>query len=197
VNLREAIHNRRSIRRYTRQQISEETIARLLDSAIWAPSAHNRQPWRFAVVRSESVRSTLAKGEQLRADRLADGDPREVVEADAQRSFNRITGAPTVIAFCLTMKEMDAYPDLRRKKAEYVMAAQSTAMAMQNFLLVAHAEGLAACWLCAPLFAPDAVTSILGLPSDWEPQGLITLGYPAAEPKLKSRKPVEVVTLWR
>jgi len=199
VTLHELIRSRRSIRRYTDQPIAPEIVERLLIAAIWAPSAHNRQPWRFAVIQIDSAKLALASamGDRLRADRLADGDPVEAVEADAARSRARITSAPVVIAACLTMADMDRYPDTRRKKAEYLMAAQSVAMAMQNLLLTAHAEGLGACWMCAPLFCPDAVKEALNLPDDWEPQALITLGYPADSGKPASRKPLESVVLWR
>ncbi len=199
MTLHELIRSRRSIRRYTDQPIAPEIVERLLIAAIWAPSAHNRQPWRFAVIQIDSAKLALASamGDRLRADRLADGDPVEAVEADAARSRARITSAPVVIAACLTMADMDRYPDTRRKKAEYLMAAQSVAMAMQNLLLTAHAEGLGACWMCAPLFCPDAVKEALNLPDDWEPQALITLGYPADSGKPASRKPLESVVLWR
>ena len=196
--IHDLIRSRRSIRRYTTTPVSRLLIERLLETAIWAPSAHNRQPWRFAVIEADSVKLTLAMamGERLRADRPADGDPVEAVEADAARSRARITSAPVVIAVCLTMADMDRYPDTRRKKAEYLMAAQSAAMATQNFLLAAHAEGLGACWLCAPLFCPDAVREALALPADWEPQALITLGYPANDGKPPARKPLASVALW-
>jgi len=92
---------------------------------------------------------------------------------------------------------MDAYPDEARSNAEYVMAVQSVAMAGQNLLLAAHAEGLAAGWLCAPLFAPDAVHSALELPQTWEPQGLILLGYTDEQIRKKERIPLEAVSLWR
>ena len=55
-------------------------------------------------------------------------------------------------------------------------------------LRAAHAEGLGACWLCAPLFVPDLVRRTLALPADWEPQGLLTVGWPA-ETKEKTRAP--------
>jgi F420 biosynthesis protein FbiB-like protein len=199
VTLRDAIRSRRSIRRYTGQAVPAETVERLLTAAIWAPSAHNRQPWRFAVIQTGAAKQTLATamGDRLRADRLADGDPVEAVEADATRSRARITSAPAVITVCLSMADMDVYPDTRRKKAEYLMATQSVAMAVQNFLLAAHAEGLGACWMCAPLFCPDVVKEALDLPDDWEPQALITLGYPANSGKPASRKPLEAVILWR
>jgi F420 biosynthesis protein FbiB-like protein len=199
VTLHELIRSRRSIRRYTDQPIAPEIVERLLIAAIWAPSAHNRQPWRFAVIQTDPAKLALASamGDRLRADRLADGDPVEAVEADAARSRARITSAPVVIAACLTMADMERYPDTRRKKAEYLMAAQSVAMAVQNLLLTAHAEGLGACWMCAPLFCPDAVKEALNLPDDWEPQALITLGYPADSGKPVSRKPLEAMMLWR
>jgi nitroreductase len=85
---------------------------------------------------------------------------------------------------------MDHYPDPRRARHEWVMAAQSTAMAAQNLLLLAHAESLAACWVCAPLFVPELVRETLTLPPDWEPQGVITLGY-AAEARQKNRAPID------
>jgi F420 biosynthesis protein FbiB-like protein len=199
MNLGQAIHSRRSIRRYTAEPVPATRVEQLLTAATWAPSAHNRQPWRFAVIRSDSAKQTLAMamGDRLRVDRLADGDPAQAVEADMARSRARITSAPIVIAVCLTMADMDVYPDTRRKKAEYLMATQSVAMAVQNLLLAAHAEGLGACWMCAPLFCPDVVQEALDLPDDWEPQALITLGYPADAGKPASRKQVEEATLWR
>src|ERR1700704_3659263 len=61
---------------------------------------------------------------------------------------------------------MAPYPDPRRAQAEYLMAVQSVAMAVQNLLLAAHAEGLGACWMCAPLFCGEAVRAALALPAD-------------------------------
>lgn len=195
----ETIQARRSIRRYTTHPISPETIERLLTAAIWAPSAHNRQPWRFAVVTAQDAKNrlALAMGAQLRADRLADGDAPEVVEQDTTRSYTRLTTAPVVIVVCLTMMDMDKYPDTRRKKAEYTMAVQSVAMAVQNLLLAAHAEGLGACWMCAPLFCADMVRDSLNLPADWEAQAIITLGYPASAGKPPVRRELPEVILAR
>jgi nitroreductase len=70
------------------------------------------------------------------------------------------------------------------------MATQSLALAGQNLLLAAHAEGLGACWLCAPLFCPHIVRDTLGLPADWEPQAFISLGWPAESPA-KTRESLE------
>jgi nitroreductase len=91
------------------------------------------------------------------------------------------------------MADMDRYPDERRSRAEFLMAVQSTAMAVQNLMLAAWSEGLGSCILCAPLFCPDAVLEALDLPDDWVPQCLVALGWPANAGKVGHRKPVTEV----
>lgn len=192
------IQQRRSIRRYADRPVPEAVLERLLEAATWAPSAHNRQPWRMAVLRSAASLETLARamGQRLRADLQADGAPAAVIEQDATRSYQRITGAAAAVVLCLTMADMDRYPDDARQRAEHHMAVQSTALAGQNLLLMASASGLGACWMCAPLFCPDVVRGALDLPEDWEPQALITLGYPA-ETREKTRAELQTRILWR
>lgn len=194
----EALYQRRSIRRYQPVPVESERIVRVLDAAIWAPSAHNRQPWRFCVVQTQKQREALARvmGARLRRDLEADGVPEAVIAADTGRSYARITGSPVLIVLCLSMIDMDTYRDETRNRHEWTMAVQSAAMAGQNLLVAAHAEGLAACWMCAPLFCPDVVSDVLALPDDWHPQALITLGY-AAETREKTRHPLEKSVLWR
>lgn len=192
MNVTEAIRSRRSVRRYLPEQVPDEVVMRLLEAACWAPSAHNRQPWRFAVITAAAVKEQLARamGARLRADLERDGAPSQAIERDVSRSFARITGAPALVLACLTLSGMDTYADAKRARAEWVMAAQSVAMAVQNLLLAAHAEALGACWMCAPLFCPETVRAVLDLPEDWEPQALITLGYPAESPKDRGREPL-------
>ena len=192
------IRQRRSVRRYQERPVSPELINRLVEAAIWAPSAHNRQPWRLAILHSAASRETLARamGDQLRRDLEADGMPEEQIAKDTGRSYQRITGAAAGIVLCLTMADMDHYADADRQAAEHQMAVQSTAMAGQNLLLMAAASGLGACWMCAPLFCQDVVRAALDLPADWEPQALITLGYPAEE-RVKTRDSLESRVVWR
>lgn len=190
--------SRRSILRYLPDPVPDTVIREILTAAIWAPSAHNRQPWRFTVVSEAATKKRLADamGAKLRADLTADSIPPEVIEKDVRRSYNRITRAPTFILLCLTMADMDSYPDEKRQHNEHVMAIQSTAMAGQNLLLAAHAHGLGACWMCAPLFCPALARTTLNLPSDWEPQGLITVGYPA-ETRRKTRQSLSACLVYR
>lgn len=194
----EVIRSRRSIRRYQPRSIPAHLTERLLEAAIRAPSAHNRQPWRFVVIESDTTKQRLAAamGERLRRDLAADGLSPDLIERDAGRSYRRICGAPLLILLCMTLTDMDNYPDERRARNEAVMAAQSVAMAGQNLMLAAHALELGSCWLCAPLFCPDTVREELALPDDWQPQGLVTIGYPGEE-KEKTRHPLGTRVLYR
>lgn len=191
------IATRRTVRSFTAQPVARADIETMLTAANQAPSAHNRRPWRFAVLTQSAPQQRLARamGQVLRHDRLADGDPPEAVERDMARSYRRITAAPVVIVVCLSMRDMDCYPDETRRRREWIMAAQSVSMAAQNMWLAAHSLGLAMGWLCAPLFAPQATSAALALPPDWEPLGLMTLGYAAEQPQ-KTRGSLADRVLW-
>lgn len=184
------LRSRRSVRYYRPEMPPADLLERIFVSAAAAPSAHNRQPWRYVVITEAAAKSRLAAamGARLAADRRRDGDDEDAIEADVQRSHRKITEAPVVVLVAMTLLHMDRYPDATRNRAEYLMAVQSTAMATQNLLLAAHAEGLGVGWMCAPLFCPAEVQQALAMPEDWQPQGLLTLGYPARPGKLKPRK---------
>jgi coenzyme F420-0:L-glutamate ligase / coenzyme F420-1:gamma-L-glutamate ligase len=190
--LHRMMRERRSIRRYRADAVGRDVLDRLFLGAAMAPSAHNRQPWRYLVIEDTAAKQALARamGERLAADRGRDGDAADLIARDVARSHARITGAPVVILVCLTLEETDVYPDAARGQAEFLMAVQSTAMATQNLLLGAHAEGLAACWMCAPVFCPDVVRATLDVPAHWQPQGLITLGFAGDRGRDRPRKPL-------
>jgi coenzyme F420-0:L-glutamate ligase/coenzyme F420-1:gamma-L-glutamate ligase len=193
-----SIGERQSIRRYLPEPLERPVIERLLAAAMRAPSTHNRQPWRFAVLDDDASKRRLAEamGERLRTDRTADGDDVKAIDADVSRSYARITGAPVVVVVCVDIRDMDHYPDDRRNGAEYLMAVQSTAMAAQNLLLAAQSEGLGACVMCAPLFCPDTVTDALELPREWTAQMLVTIGAPGRPGKERPRLPLGDIVSW-
>jgi F420 biosynthesis protein FbiB-like protein len=178
--------------------VPDSIIQNILATAAYAPSAHNRQPWRFVVVTDRSLKAHLADAmaEDFERDLRRDSVSPEKIQAQIKRSKDRITSAPVVILLCLDMSEMDSYPDEKRQHAERTMAMQSVAAAGLQLLLAAHAEGLGGVWVCAPLFAPQTIQETLKLPEAWEPQGMFFLGYTAQNPELRERKRIESVSLF-
>lgn len=189
----EFLRSRRSVRHFLPEPIEEAVVERILTTAGFACSAHNRQPWRYAVVSSSTARTRLAEtmAAAFRRDLEADDTPPEKIQALVDRSVERIRSAPLAVVLCMDTSDMDAYPDARRAEAERMMAVQSTANAGTTLLLAAHAEGLGAVWNCGPLFATDAVVLGLKLPATWIPQALILIGKPAAPPPQRTRKSVK------
>ena len=194
-----SLRSRRSVRRFQTTPVQVETLQRVLETAVQAPSSHNRQPWRFVILSTQQARQSLAEemGADFRRDLLADGLAPGEVEAQVSRSRQRILEAPAAILLCLDPSTGDAYPDPARQQAELLMGAQGVAMAGENLLLAAHAEGLGGVWICAPLFAPAAVRRSLQLPDTWLPQGLVLLGYPQSIPEARLRRGLDEVTLWK
>jgi coenzyme F420-0:L-glutamate ligase/coenzyme F420-1:gamma-L-glutamate ligase len=191
LDLLTALRTRRSIRRYLDQPVPPDLIDQLLDAATRAPSSHNSQPWRFAVITTSSVKVQLADrmGERLRADRLTAVDRVEQLDRDVARSRERITSAPAIVIVCLSIDSNDHY--------ERLMAIQSVAASIQNLLLAAQDAGLGACWMAAPLYCPDVIRAVLQLPDDWDAQALITIGYPADEGQPRGRVDFREITIYR
>jgi len=190
------LQSRRSVRRFSSQPVPPELAHELLTAAMWAPSAHNRQPWRFVVLQTVESREKLAQamGASYYRDLLKDGMAGEAAAKQVERSRQRIVQAPLAVLLCLDKDQVDIYADAPRQQAAYLMMTQSVALAGGYLLLAAHAHGLGGVWMCAPLFAPAAVRQALELPSDWEPQTLLLIGYPARIPPAPARRELSEVT---
>ena len=193
ADLHRFLRTRRSIRRFRSDRVPDSAIQNILSTAAYAPSAHNRQPWRFCVVTALSIKSQLADAMAIdfQRDLRRDGVSPEKIQAQLKRSKDRINSAPVAILLCLDMSEMDSYDDEKRQYAERMMAIQSVAAAGLQLLLAAHAEGLGGVWTCSPLFAQETIKKILNLSESWEPQGMFFIGYPDGAPKIKEMKDLQ------
>ncbi|RCK77070.1 MAG: Nitroreductase family protein [Anaerolineae bacterium] len=190
---------RRSVRRFLDLPVAPGLIEQVIELACWAPSAHNEQPWRFVVLTSSEAKERLSQalGETLRRDLLAQGVSLEEIHQRLERSRNRIQAAPLAVLLCLCEEDIQASGTERQRRGEHEMAIQSVALAGGQFLLAAHALGLATVWLCAPLFAPEAAQKALDLPPSWQAQALILVGYASERPTPPPRKSLSEVMLYR
>jgi F420 biosynthesis protein FbiB-like protein len=193
------VNGRRSVRHYRDDPVPPDLVAAALAAAARAPSPHHSAPWRFVVLEREAARARLADamGTDWRRDLAADGVPPARVDQIVGRSRERLLEAPVLVLVCLSEERFDRYPDPRRRQAEATMFAHSVGAALQNFMLAAHAGGLASCWMCAPLFCPDTVVAALGLSAALRPQALLTVGYPLKPPPDRPHFDVRsLVALW-
>ncbi len=199
ADLHSFLRSRRSIRRFKPDPVPASVIQNILATATYAPSAHNRQPWRFAVITTQAVKEELANAMAVDFERdlTRDGVPLEKIQSQIKRSRDRIISAPLAILLCLDMSDMDSYPDEKRQHAERMMAIQSVAAAGMQLLLAAHAEGLGGVWACWPLFAQETIRTTLNLQKTWEPQAMFFLGYMDEKPAVRERKPLEEVVVFQ
>jgi coenzyme F420-0:L-glutamate ligase/coenzyme F420-1:gamma-L-glutamate ligase len=197
-NLHTFLRSRRSIRRFKSDPVPNETIQRILETTICAPSAHNLQPWRFAVVTGEKTKLHLteALANKFRQDMIADGIPEADIQASVEKTVRRAGETPVMIVLCRDRISVRPQPDAVRKQTEALMSTQSVALAGLQLLLAAHAEGLGGTWICWPLFAPEETRHALGLDPNWEPEGMIFLGFPAETPEEQEKRPLKEITFY-
>jgi len=185
MDLYEAIKDRRSVRKYKPDPVPRETLERVLEMALWAPSGMNRQNWHFVVVagdKKDNMVNVASKSydhiEPVLKEVFAKAPP--VVEA-ARKFFQKLGGAPVLVF---------AYYSPTRERHE--TSVQTVAAAIQNLLLAAHAEGLGTCWMTGPVHVAEQINESLGI-QDKELVAVITLGYPDESPPAPKRKPDRVV----
>ena len=163
----EAIKNRRSVRAFTREEVSEEEVKRLIDAARWAPSAGNIQPWEFIVVRGTKIK-------------------RRLVVAALDQTF--IEEAPVVVVVCADERQSSMGYGSRGLT---LYCLQDTAAAIQNMLLAAYALGLATCWIGA--FYEEEARQVLKIPFGVRPVAIIPVGHPAEKPNTPPKKSIREI----
>jgi nitroreductase len=203
----DVMRSRRSVRRFTPEVPSRELLLRVLEAAVTAPSASNKQPWRFLMVTKKEVILALAVAVRAAVARIA-----EHIAEDSQASFRaygdyfiRFEEAPVVIVpifrgATLLSNLVDADLPAADRDAIARMERDSgligTSLALQNLLLMAHALGLGASGMTGPLVAAEALKAILDIPPTWGIVALVPVGFPAEEPAATDRKPVDKVVRW-
>jgi nitroreductase len=180
----EIVHRQRACRSFSDDPVDDDTVVRVLDAATFAPSAENRQPWVFIVVRDDARRSAIGAltrqaweggGRTHSEGRLSPGLLADV-ETGAQGG---VAGAPVLIVVCGDTRLGD-----RR-----VLDA-SVFPAIQNLLLAATALGLGSSLTTLPLVFGGELASIVELPAEVLPMAVIPLGWPARPLSPPRRLPV-------
>lgn len=203
AELHELLSMRRSVRRFKPDALPRALIASLIASAVTAPSASNKQPWRFLVVQRREMIDAMAAAVRDAVERMARSiDPGFEASFRAYGDyFTRFEAAPVTIVplfrpFTI-LSNMVVDGDVRAiRTMERDSGLIGTSLAMQNLLLAAHAAGLGASGMTGPLIAVDELRALLRVPPSWEIAALIPIGYPDETPPQTARKSPESVTQW-
>lgn len=164
MNVIDAIKTRKSVRNYLEKPIEEEKLNAVLEAGRYAPSASNRQDWRFVIVRDPELKEKIA-------------------EAAGGQTF--VGEAPVIVVACA---ETDNYV-MRCGQLCYPI---DVAIALDHITLSAVEVGLGTCWI--GLFDEKKVKEILSIPGEIRVVALMPLGYPTdPSPKEKSRLPLEKI----
>ncbi|MFQ5899729.1 MAG: nitroreductase family protein [Candidatus Methylomirabilia bacterium] len=198
MDLFEALHTQRTIRRLKPDPIPDSVIRQLLEAAICAPSGGNRQGWTFIVIRDPEVRGHLAElyregfRELLKipyyrdAAALPPDSPAGKMLASARYLAEHLHEAPVLILACLNAE--GAAPGLTMGSSIYP--------AVQNLLLAARGLGIGSTLTTIHRFRDSQVKELLGIPPGVETAALIPLGYPLGKFGRPPRKPVQQVTFF-
>jgi nitroreductase len=169
VDFWQVVERRHSVRDFDATvDVSPETIDRILQAAVRAPSAGNRQPWHFFVVRDPKAKQGLAS---------------------AAYGQEFIAQAPVAVVVC-TDPEQSAGRYGRRGRELYCL--QDTAAAAEHILLAAVAAGYGGCWVGA--FDERRAARVLDLAHHLRPVAILPIGKPMGEPVTRtSRQPLPAV----
>jgi len=165
MQVMDAISGRYSVRKYESKAIEADKLLRVLEAARLAPSAGNRQEWRFVVVRDEGRRRALAQA------------------ANGQAFVGE---APVVIVACAVDTEVNT-------PSGVPLFAIDVAIALEHIALQATSKGLGTCWIGA--FDEAKVKEAVGIPEDVRVVELMPLGYPADTPRAKQRKALNEIVM--
>ena len=193
MRFEDAVAARRSVRSFDHKPVPRAAVERAIGLAVQAPAPHHSSPWRFSLIDGPEEKAALsaAMGAAWRTDLRGDGLSEPKIEAILGRSHGLLTGAPLLTVCSVDMSKAHDYPDERRRLAEWSLFAHSTGAALQTYMVALREEGIASCWISAPVFCRDVVKAELSLPSATEPQALVLAGYASADHSFRPRPPAD------
>lgn len=169
------INTRRSIRKYSDKEVSDELLNRLLTEASRTQTMGNMQLYSVVVTRSAEMKAKLAPAH-----------------------FNQpmVTEAPVVLTFCADFNRASEWCRCRKAEPGYdnflsfMNAATDALLYTQTFCNLAEEEGLGLCYLGTTVYMPQMIIDTLKLPQLVMPVATITLGWPDENPQLTDRLPL-------
>lgn len=159
MHFKDLIQQRYSVRKYSSKKVSRELIAQIIEAGQYAPSACNKQPWRFVVVDEEPLLSQ--------------------VHGVYRREWFK--SAPVVIIAYANYEEGWVRSFDNKNHCDI-----DVAIAVDHMTLLAAELGLGTCWICH--FDPEMLASTIQTEEAWQPVAILSLGYSEEEGQLKKKR---------
>ena len=200
MDLDRIIKGRRSIRKYQLEEIPQELLEEVLETALWAPSGTNKQDWELVVVRGKErdrLLEIVSKSQEYILPYLKGLFPEKIIKISLQ-VFKNLGGAPVVILIYIP-KDVTGYERDLGDQGRYHLEFHrynwllSAAALTQNLLLAAYSKGLGTCWMTGPKYVEKEINELLNI-TDKELVSVIPIGYPDQSPPAPPRK--EGVIKW-
>jgi nitroreductase len=192
------IQDRRSIRDFTEEPVSDQDLDMILEAARQAPSGENAQPWRFIIVKDEGMRKKMGaiagggSGRRFTAEFVTKKMQERFAtlqdEAKKQAAFQKLTSgqvstfmadAPINLVVCGKKDVWDTPYD--------------TSAAIENILLMVTALGLGACWVIAPCIDirdEESIKNLLDIPEGYKAISILSIGHPTRPHRQRPRMPI-------
>lgn len=181
MDLLEAIKKRRSVREYTEEPVDDAVLRELIEAAVQAPSAINKQPWIFVVVKDPARLAEISRRAKSHLLKASLGAPaHHFREMLSDPEFDIFYEAPALVVIAA------ADPT--------DWAVEDCALAAENFMLAACAKGLGTCWIgfAQNWLATPEGKAALGLPAPYAPIAPIVVGHPRRRPPPVPRKTPDI-----
>ena len=186
MELMEAIYNRRSVRFFTTDPVGKETIEKLINAGIQAPSAMNSQPWAFSVIQDKDLLQKIS--DDTKAYFLETLSSRPYMEG-----YRPLFSNPDYHIFYNAPTLLTVYA-----KPEGPTPASDCSLAAQNIMLAAHALGLGTCWMGFAQVALNtpALKEQFGIPDSYTVIAPLAIGHPSKPSSTVARKEPQIL-FWK
>ena len=182
------IYSRRSVRSYLQKEVADEVLKEIIKAGTYAPTAVNKQPWRFVVIKNRDLIEKF--GERARKLWLENNkDPKdshliELTRMMAHENYRIFYGAPALV---LVFAHPEAFSPI-----------QDCSLAAENMMLAGRALGLGSCWigLAAPLGSDELFLKDMVVPENYRLIAPLIFGYPKKADIKGPDRNTDVILKW-
>jgi nitroreductase len=201
MGLTGTMRGRRSIRRFKEKEVPREVVEEILETARWAPSGNNVQPWRFIIVVNREKKAELSRASD---QRWIAASPMVIVclsDLDVYGEFASYSALQSLVevgmiedmGFDEFKERKEGIGELENRTANTINSILNVAIIIDHITLLAHESGLGTCWV--RYFNIAAVRRTLDVPDNYALVALLPIGYPDESGRRKERQDVESLVL--